>query len=61
MHDSLHTYNNMSFEFNCVKEYMGENSVIVADNVDVNRAFCEFTSVNNFNYALVRNVGACKR
>lgn len=39
LHDSRHTYNNMTFEFEAVAPFLTNRSVLVADDVDRNIAF----------------------
>jgi predicted O-methyltransferase YrrM len=43
VHDSLHTYHHMSFEFQTVWPYLCPGGAVVADNVDMNHAFHHFT------------------
>jgi Methyltransferase domain len=42
VHDSLHTYRHMNFEFETVWPHLRPGSAVVADNVDLNDAFREF-------------------
>jgi glycosyltransferase involved in cell wall biosynthesis len=42
VHDSLHTYRHMSFEFETAWPYVRPGGALVADNVDLNYAFCKF-------------------
>lgn len=43
MHDSEHSYECMSFEFGAAWEALGDGGVLVADDVNVNSAWDEFT------------------
>jgi predicted O-methyltransferase YrrM len=43
MHDSEHSYECMSFEFRTAWESLRDGGVLVADDVDVNTAWAEFT------------------
>lgn len=43
IHDSLHTYKNMTFEFNCAISKINENGIIVSDDILDNDAFYNFT------------------
>jgi hypothetical protein len=45
VHDSLHTYRHMSFEFETAWPYVRPGGVVVADNVDLNDAFRKFTDL----------------
>ncbi len=42
IHDSLHTYRTMRYEFTSVEPYLEDDSFLLADDVDGNRAFEEF-------------------
>lgn len=42
VHDSLHTYRNMRFEFEAVSDYITHPGVLLADDVNGNRAFLEW-------------------
>ncbi len=44
IHDSLHTYRNMTFEFETVWPYLRPGAVLVADDVGLNDAFRDFTA-----------------
>lgn len=41
VHDSLHTYEHMRFEFTTAAHYLSERGVIVADDIEDNQAFDE--------------------
>jgi predicted O-methyltransferase YrrM len=41
-HDSLHTYENMRFEFNAAWEYLPRAGLLLADDVTENKAFADF-------------------
>lgn len=45
VHDSLHTYRHMSFEFETAWPYVRPGGAVVADNVDLNDAFQHFTAI----------------
>jgi hypothetical protein len=45
MHDSLHTYDHMSFEFRTAWKYIREGGVLITDDIDQNRAFEDFIRV----------------
>ena len=47
MHDSLHTYEHMSFEFRTAWEYLHEGGVLITDDIDQNRAFKDFIKREN--------------
>jgi hypothetical protein len=42
IHDSLHTYRNMRREFDTVLPFLHSNSVIIADDIERNRAFYDY-------------------
>ncbi len=44
LHDSRHTYNNMSAEFKLVEPYLTDRSVLIADDINRNIAFEESVS-----------------
>ena len=44
VHDSLHTYRHMNFEFETAWPYVRPGGAVVADNVDLNDAFRNFTT-----------------
>lgn len=47
LHDSLHSYENMMFEFNLASKYVKKNGFIFSDNIDWHDAFDDFCSKNN--------------
>jgi predicted O-methyltransferase YrrM len=55
VHDSLHTYRNMRREFDLVWPYLRTGGVIVADDVERNRAFGELRSSNPALWRVVRD------
>ncbi len=42
VHDSLHTYTNMNWEFQIVAPYLGRPAIVVADDIENNPAFLEW-------------------
>ena len=44
VHDSLHTYGNMAWEFRTVAPYLGRPGVVLADDVENNAAFLEWVN-----------------
>jgi len=42
VHDSLHTYGNMRWEFNAVTPHLGRPSALISDDVESHRAFIEW-------------------
>jgi len=42
LHDSEHTYENMTGEFNLVWEYIKKGGILICDNIDNNDAFSDF-------------------
>ena len=43
VHDSLHTYRNMRFEFELVAPYLTSDAIVVADDIEGNSAFDEWS------------------
>jgi predicted O-methyltransferase YrrM len=54
LHDSLHTYRNMRWEFNTAWPHVRPGGVVVADDVQGNRAFLELRSRNPAYWRVVR-------
>jgi len=54
IHDSLHTYKNMKFEFNIALEKINENGLIISDDVLGNDAFFDFTMEKNLKNNLIK-------
>lgn len=54
IHDSLHTYKNMKFEFNIALEKINENGLIISDDVLGNDAFYDFTKEKNLKNYLIK-------
>jgi hypothetical protein len=50
LHDSLHTYYHMSFEFETVWPYLQGGAILASDDADVNSAFIDFANRVNRNY-----------
>jgi len=46
VHDSLHSYGNMKFEFDTISSRLTHSSVLLADDIDVNIAFSEWAERN---------------
>jgi len=55
VHDSLHTYHNMSFEFESIWGYLRPGGVLVADDVGLNDAFLDFAAKVNPAFCAVVN------
>jgi len=54
IHDSLHTYKNMIFEFQCAEENLKENGIILSDDVLGNDAFYDFTNRSKLENYLIK-------
>lgn len=50
LHDSLHTYENMTFEFELVSKHLKPFGYLFSDNIDWHTAFFDFAKVNNLKY-----------
>ncbi len=62
IHDSLHTYDHMMFEFRTAWPYVREGGIMLSDDIDYNEAFSDFTAAREasptlFNY----RVGAVRK
>jgi Methyltransferase domain len=56
-HDSLHTYRNMLFEFNCVMPWLPPRAAILSDDIEKNSAFAHLLSMTTpTHFATVREV-----
>jgi hypothetical protein len=53
IHDSLHTYKNMMFEFNIALENIDKNGIIISDDVLGNDAFYDFVKLKNIKNYLI--------
>lgn len=58
VHDSLHTYRNMRFEFETVWPYLGPGGIVVSDDIAMNRAFEDFFGSKGTFFARRNNFGA---
>ena len=54
IHDSLHTYKNMIFEFESAKKNMRKNGIILSDDVLDNDAFYDFTNKKELENYLIK-------
>ena len=54
IHDSLHSYKNMTFEFNCAIKKINNNGIIISDDILDNDAFNDFIKKNNFQNSIIR-------
>jgi len=54
IHDSLHSYKNMIFEFNCAIDRIQDNGIIISDDVLGNDAFHDFTNKNNLKNSILK-------
>lgn len=64
IHDSDHTPEVMNFEFNTAWEFLKPNGLLIADNIDFNTAFFDFSKKVNYKNILVLpycTKGLCKR
>ena len=57
IHDSLHTYEHMKFEFELARPYIKHGGLLLADDALWNSAFNEFAQViHSQKYAIIRGV-----
>ena len=54
IHDSLHTYKNMIFEFEAAEKNMRKNGIILSDDVLDNDAFYDFTNKKELENYLIK-------
>ena len=54
IHDSLHTYKNMTFEFECAERNLNDHGIIISDDVLDNDSFFNFTSKNKLENILIK-------
>jgi len=59
LHDSLHTYEHMLWEFKTAWPYINRGGVLVSDDVNANPAFSEFTK--NKNKLIILGLGFVKK
>ena len=55
LHDSLHTYKNMSFEFNLMWPHIKKNGFLLSDDILDNNAFLDFYSIKKIIPELLKN------
>tara|TARA_B110000014_G_scaffold71871_1_gene49039 strand:- start:1552 stop:2352 length:801 start_codon:yes stop_codon:yes gene_type:complete len=54
IHDSLHTYKNMIFEFQCAEKNLKKGGIILSDDVLGNDSFFDFTNRNKLENYLIK-------
>jgi hypothetical protein len=55
LHDSLHTYESMMYEFETVWPFITKNGVMLSDDIDFNRAFKNFCEKHNVRPVFLSN------
>lgn len=55
IHDDLHTYDNMSSQYNLVWPYLSERGILVSDNVGLNSALSDFVSRNAISHIVIKD------
>jgi len=55
LHDILHTYENMMYEFETVWPFIIKNGVMLSDDIDFNKAFQEFCKKHNVHPVFLSN------
>ncbi|MCB0719697.1 MAG: class I SAM-dependent methyltransferase [Bacteroidetes bacterium] len=53
VHDSLHTYKNISYELEKVSQHLSPNGAVIADDIDENPAFLEWSKKHRPGYSAV--------
>ena len=54
IHDSLHSYKNMTFEFSCAIDNIKNNGIIISDDILDNDAFYDFTNNKEIDNSIIR-------
>jgi len=60
-HDSLHTYEHMSFEYNLAWPHLSSGGVLLSDDILWNAAFSKFCRENKRLYVCLGNFGAVRK
>lgn len=55
LHDSLHTYEHMTFEYKTAWKVLRKNGILLSDDVNLNKAFIDFCKRNNAGYMIIGN------
>jgi len=62
VHDSLHTYDHMMFEFRCAYQFLRPGGLLISDDVLWNRAFKDFVAtVEHAGMGILHGVGLLKK
>ena len=61
LHDSDHSYENMTWEFQTAFPALGENGLLLSDDVRANDAFDDFCRMRQISSRQVYNLGAARR
>ncbi len=54
IHDSLHTYKNMTFEFNCAINNLNDNGMIISDDILDNDAYYDFIKSKKIENSIIK-------
>jgi predicted O-methyltransferase YrrM len=60
LHDSLHTYEHMLFEFECCLKYLDKRGIIISHDILCNKSFDDFSDKNNLKNLKLYNIGFIK-
>ena len=60
-HDSGHSYENMMFEFNEAISHLGQNSLLVSDDITDTKAFDDFCGISGLRYLKLFKLGLIKK
>lgn len=61
LHDSLHTYEHMLFEFEYSLKYLGKRGIIASHDILWNNAFDDFSNKSNLENLKLYNIGRVKK
>ena len=61
LHDSDHSYENMTWEFETAFPAIGDTGLLLSDDVRANEAFSDFCTTRNLAFQQVYNLGAARR
>jgi len=60
-HDSMHTYDLMTFEFETAWPYLKHDGLLLADDADWNDAFKDFSNRHSLTYTIHKGIGIAKK
>ncbi len=61
LHDSMHTYDLMTFEFETIWPRLRKGGLLVCDDAEWNHAFADFCEKKSVDYVIYRGIGLTKK